>query len=132
MIYIDVTVFVYWLTGGPDFGEMATRIIKNIELGEKAFTSALTLWQLHILLKKESQNYSEKILIEKIGKLKNLTIVPLSLEVFEEAVVYQKEAGLDLEDSIHYAVACRVGAAIMYSNDTDFDNVPIERKFHRF
>lgn len=129
MNYIDVNVFVYWLTGDPDFGETATRIIRGIELGEKAFTSALTLWQLHILLKKESQNYSEKILVEKIGKLKNLIIVPLTLEVFEEAVVYQKEVGLDLEDSIHFAVASRFGAAIIYSNDTDFGNLPIERKF---
>lgn len=129
MNYIDVNVFVYWLTDDPEYGETAYTIIRRIELGEKAFTSALTLWQLHIILKKESENYSERILIEKIGNLKNLIIVPLTLEGFEDAVTYQNELGLDLEDSLHYAAAERVSAAIIYSNDTDFDNVHIERKF---
>jgi predicted nucleic acid-binding protein len=129
MNYIDVNVFIYWLTDDPEYGETAYTIIRRIELGEKAFTSALTLWQLHIILKKESKGYSERILIEKIGNLKNLIIVPLTLEGFEDAVTYQNELGLDLEDSLHYAAAERVSAAIIYSNDTDFDNVHIERKF---
>ncbi len=129
MNYIDVNVFVYWLTDDPEYGETAYSIIRRIELGEKAFTSALTLWQLHIILKKESKNYSEKVLIEKIRALKNLSIVPLTLKGVEDAVIYQNELGLDLEDSLHYAVADRGGAIIMYSNDADFDNVLIERKF---
>lgn len=129
MNYIDVNVFVYWLTDDPDYGETAYTIIHRIELGEKAVTSALTLWQLHIILKKESLNYSERILIEKIGRLKNLTVVPVTLEGFEDAVSYQNELGLDLEDSLHYAAAEKVGASIIYSNDTDFDNVHIERRF---
>lgn len=129
MNYIDVDVFFYWLTDDPDFGEIATNIIRRIELGEKAFTSALTVWQLHIILKKESKDYSEKVLIEKISNLKNLTIVTLTLKGLEDAVTYQNELGLDLEDSLHYAVAESVGAAFIYSNDSDFDNVCIKRKF---
>ena len=129
MNYIDVNVFVYWLTDDPEYGETAYTIIRRTELGEKAFTSALTLWELHSILKRESKNYSERILIEKMSNLKNLTIVPLTSETFEDAVVYQNELGLDLEDSLHYAAAERVGAAFMYSNDTDFDNVHTERKF---
>ncbi len=78
---------------------------------------------------KESKNYSEKVLIEKISNLKNLTIVPLTLKELEDAVTYQNELGLDLEDSLHYAVADSVGAAFIYSNDSDFDNVCIKRKF---
>lgn len=128
MNYIDVNVFVYWLTNDPDFGETATTIIRGIELGEKAATSALTLWQLHILLKKESKNYSERMLTEKIRKLKNLSILPLTLKDFRDALAYQK-MGLDLEESLHYATANRVDAAFIYSNDTDFDNLSIERKF---
>ena len=129
MNYIDVNVFVYWLTNDPDFGEIATNIIRGIELGKKAFTSALTLWQLHILLEKKSENYSEEILIEKMSKLKNLTIVPLTLRDFKDALVHQKELGLDFEDSLHHQVADRLGAVLMYSNDSDFDNAYMERRF---
>ncbi len=128
MNYVDVNVFVYWLTNHPDFGETATTIIRGIELGEKAATSALTLWQLHILLKKESKNYSERMLIEEMSKLKNLSILPLTLKDFKNALAYQRK-GLDLEDSLHYATANRVNAAFIYSNDTDFDNLSIRRKF---
>ena len=68
-------------------------------------------------------------MIEKIRALKNLSVMPLTLKGFEDAVVYQNELGLDLEDSLHYAVADKGGATIMYSNDADFDNMRIERKF---
>lgn len=129
MNYIDVNVFIYWLTNDPDFGEIASKIIREIELGEKAFTSALTMWQLHILLEKETENYSEEILIEKMSRLKNLTIVPLTVRDFKDALVHQKEWGLDFEDSLHYAVADRLGAVLMYSNDSDFDNAYMERRF---
>jgi hypothetical protein len=79
----------------PDFGETATNIIKGVELGEKAFISALTLWLLHIILKNKSIDYFEKILLEKISNLKNLTIVSLTIKSFQNALVYQEELGLD-------------------------------------
>jgi predicted nucleic acid-binding protein len=55
--------------------------------------------------------------------------VPLTFKGIEDAVTYQDELGLDLEDSLHYTVAEKGGAAVIYSNDIDSDNMHIERKF---
>lgn len=53
---------------------------------------------------KKSKNYSEKILIEKIRELKNLSTVLLTFKEVNDALGRQK-SGLDLEDSLHYVVA---------------------------
>ncbi len=53
MMYVDVNVFFYWLTDHEEFGSTATRIIKRIENGERAVTSILTLWLLHVLLEEQ-------------------------------------------------------------------------------
>ena len=129
MNYIDVNVFVYWLTDHPAFGEPATRIIQKVERGEKMCTSSLTLWLLHVLLQREVQNYSEIVLLQSILKLEDLKIVPLVLQDYIDAVIYKKEFGLHLEDNLHYTVAHRLGAKVIYSNDTDFDKTDIERRF---
>lgn len=129
MNYIDVNVFVYWLTDHPAFGESATRIIQKIERGEKMCTSSLTLWLLHVLLQREVQDYSEIILLQSILKLEDLKIVPLVLQDCLDAITYKKEFGLDLEDGLHCAVAHRQGAKVIYINDTDFDKTDIERIF---
>lgn len=129
MNYIDVNVLVYWLTDHPDFGEAATKIVQGIQRGEKACTSSLTLWLLHVLLKRETENYSEKVLFQTIFKLKDLKIVPLTFEDYVHAVAYKEEFGIDLEDSLHYTAAKRRSADVIYSNDTDFDKTDIERRF---
>jgi predicted nucleic acid-binding protein len=129
MNYIDVNVFVYWLTDHPDFGEPATRIIKNMELGERACTSSLTVWMLHILLRKEVETYSEETLLGMLSNLKNLKIVPLTYRDFLNAQALKKDLGFDFEDSLHYAVAERMNAEVLYSNDRDFDRGYIARKF---
>lgn len=129
MNYIDVNVLVYWLTDHPDFGETATTIVQRIQRGERACTSSLTLWLLHVLLKRETENYSEKVLLQSIFKLKDLKIVPLTFEDYMYAVAYKEEFGLTLEDSLHYTIAKKMGTNVIYSNDTDFDKTDIERRF---
>lgn len=129
MNYVDVDVFMYWLTDHPDFGEAAARILQRIEAKEDACTSSLTFWLLHVIFEREVENYSEKILIDNFLKLENLKIVPLAVDDFTNAVECMEEFGIGLEDSLHYAVAKRMGSQVIYSNDADFDKTDIERRF---
>jgi len=129
MKYVDVNVFVYWLTSDPKFGDRATEIIKRIEKGEKALTSTLTVWLTHIVLKNATENYSEENLLKSFKELTGLKIVDLTFKDFEKALTYSKEYNLDLEDSIHFAVATRFGIREIYSNDEDFDKTPLKRIF---
>ncbi|MGC1121143.1 MAG: PIN domain-containing protein [Candidatus Methanofastidiosia archaeon] len=100
-----------------------------MELGERACTSALTVWMLHVLLEKELETYSEETLLEMLSKLKNLKIVPLTYQDFLNTQAQKKDLGTDFEDSLHYAVAERMNADIIYSNDKDFDRGYIKRRF---
>lgn len=129
MNYIDVNIFVYWLTDHPEFGGTAARILERVEVKERACTSSLTLWLLHVLLKREVENYSEKTLLQSISKLRNVRIVPLTFQDYDYAVKYGEEFDITLENSLHYTAAKRMGARVIYSNDADFDRTDLERRF---
>jgi predicted nucleic acid-binding protein len=65
--------------------------------------------------------------VNSMTRIKGLVIEPLKSEDFVKAVDLMKEYGLDYEDSVHLAVAMRVGAQEIVSNDRDFDVAPIKR-----
>jgi len=127
MRYVDVNVFIYWLTDNPQFGGQATEIVGRIERGERAVTSSFTLWLTHILLSSLAERYTPKDLLEKIRGLIFLRVEPLLLEDYERAVEHMKTYRLDLEDALHLATARRLDIKEIYSNDADFDNTPLKR-----
>jgi len=132
--YVDINIFVYWLGNHPKFGETAHKWIKKIENSQrgKYITSSLTLYEaLVIIAGLTGKNLKDKAFTESVinslTHIKGLTIEPLKPEDFTKATDLMKEHNLDLEDSIHLAVALRTGAQEILSNDTDFDQTPIKR-----
>lgn len=129
MNYVDVNVFIYWLGSDPNFGETATKIMERIERGEKAITSALTPWLIHIVLEREAREYEPEAMIEKLRLMRNLRIVPVKMEDYESAIRLGKRYDLDLEDALHLSVAIANNAKRIYSTDRDFDRGPLKRAF---
>ncbi|NOZ77090.1 MAG: type II toxin-antitoxin system VapC family toxin [Euryarchaeota archaeon] len=130
MRYVDVNVFVYWLGDHPEFGSPATKILERIDQGEKAVTSAITPWLIHVAFEKEAEmGYSFQALMERLTGVMNLKFAPLDMETYWKAGALSKRHGLDLEDAIHLATALQHGANVIYSNDKDFDKGPIDRVF---
>jgi len=129
MKYVDVNVFVYWLSDHPLFGERATNIIERIEKGERSTTSALTIWLLHVILEEEAEDYSLGKLLQRIGDLKYLRVEPLTSEDFVIASKNEDNYSMDLEDALHFSVCERLGIREIYSNDDDFDRTPLKRTF---
>ena len=134
--YIDVNIFVYWLTSHPKFGEMAHQWIKNIEENDGAqyVTSSLSIYEtLVVIAGLTGKNLKEKNLMSEIIKaitgIKGLVIEPLKPEDFTMAVDLMNDYNLDYEDSMHLAVALRTGAKEIISNDKDFDSSPIKGVF---
>ena len=66
--------------------------------------------------------------ITPITAIKPLTIEPLKSEDFKKAAEIMGNWELDYEDSLHLAVAERVGAEEIVSNDRDFDKSEIRRR----
>ncbi|MFQ6074852.1 MAG: type II toxin-antitoxin system VapC family toxin [Candidatus Bathyarchaeia archaeon] len=127
MRYVDVNVFVHWLGNDPVYGGQATEIVTRIEKGERAVTSSLTLWLVHVLLSSLAERYSEEEFFEMMEGLVFLRVEPLLFEDYSRALEHMESYGLDLEDALHLATALRVGVKEIYSNDGDFDRTPMKR-----
>ena len=133
--YLDVNVFVYWLTDSNEFGEKAYHWIKLIsEEPHEYITSSLTIYETAIIIAGQiGKSLNDKNLINQINtafsELINLEIIPLTSKYLLEAPVLMNEFNLDFEDSIHLNTALDNDATQIVSNDRDFDKTPLTRLF---
>ncbi len=134
--YIDVNVFVYWLTAHPTFGQKALHWIKKVEEGSRAsfVTASLTLYETIVIIAGltrttlRNQKLVDKILAA-FTTLKNLKIIPLTPTDYLEALKLMSQHSLDFEDALHLTVALRKKSREIVSNDKDFDRTPLNRVF---
>ena len=132
--YVDINVFVYWLGKHPEFGEAAYGWVRRIEGSPRGefVTSSLTVYETLVIVaglmgkSLRDRGFVEAV-VNSVTRIKGLVIEPLRSEDFARAVDLMKECGLDFEDAVHLAVAMRVGAREIVSNDGDFDAAPIKR-----
>jgi len=132
--YVDINVFVYWLGKHPEFGEAAYDWVKRIEGSPRGefVTSSLTLYEALVIVagltgkSLRDEGFVEAV-VGSITRVRGLVVEPLKSEDFAKAVDLMRECGLDFEDSVHLAVALRVDAKEIVSNDRDFDVAPIKR-----
>nr|MDO8045145.1 type II toxin-antitoxin system VapC family toxin [Candidatus Baldrarchaeota archaeon] len=134
--YLDVNIFVYWLGKHPKFGETAYKWIKSVENASRReyVTSSLTIYETLVIVggltgrNLRDEKFVEEV-ITAITSLRGLIIESLTSGDVFQALRLMKEYGFDYEDSLHLAVALRVGAKEIVSNDEDFDKSPLRRIF---
>ncbi len=131
--YVDTNVFVYWLCGHPTLGEKAKKWIEKIEKEGNYITSTLTLYETILIIaglanKDLKDREFVKTIINSLLSLKGLKIEPIIKDDFTKAIELMN-LGLDLEDSLHLAVALRKNTKEIISNDSDFDKTNIKRVF---
>ena len=134
--YIDVNVFVYWLSGEGELLEKAKRWIKTIEKSRKGeyCTSALTIYETVVIVagltgKKLNDKDFISDILNAITRIKKLKINPLREKILHDAVKVMIEKGLDFEDAIHYVTAKQCAATRIITNDKDFDKTDLTRSF---
>jgi uncharacterized protein len=132
--YVDVNVFIYWLGSHPKFSETAKKWISEIEesSGNQYFTSAVTLYEALVVIGElTGKSFKDKTLvngvINSIINIRGLTIEPLEPEDFSKASELMNDCKLDFEDCLHLAVALRLGAIEIVSNDKHFNSALIKR-----
>ncbi len=119
---MDVNVVYYILTANEEFGIRAKELVE--EYYGRMITSALTVWQLYILLRRKGDKRPE--LTDILSDL-GIKIVPLTPEILSEA---EKCGRLDFDDAIHYATMKVHKISVILSNDRDFDKIKeIKRVF---
>jgi predicted nucleic acid-binding protein len=133
--YIDVNIFVYWLGNHPEFGEIARKWIKRIESSPPGeyIASSLTIYEvLTVMAGLAGKNLRDRDIVDhvvsSITQIKGLVVEPIMEEDFVEALTLMSRHHLDYEDALHIAVATRVDACKIVSNDRDFDTTPIKRE----
>ncbi len=134
--YIDVNVFVYWLTADPRYGLKSLSWIKKIENSAPGtyMTSTLTVYETLVIIAGILRtNLKNREIVKKtvnaITSLANLKIIPLEQRDLLAALRLQEEYNLDYEDALHLAVAIRSRVTSIISNDRDFDKTPLKRIF---
>lgn len=132
--YVDVNVFVYWLGNHPEYAQTAKKWIREIESSQRGdyVTSTLTLYETLVILGGlTGKNLKDKNFVNQIlnafTSIKPLKMEPLKIEDYRKAADLMSECGLDFEDSLHLAVAMRIKAQEIISNDKDFDTTQIRR-----
>jgi uncharacterized protein len=131
--YIDVNIFVYWLGKHPKFGEIAHQWIQKIENSthKEYFTSSLTIYEvLFVMAGLSGKNLKDKAFVVEVTnsltRIKGLTIEALKHEDLTAATELMGNHKIDYEDALHLAVAKRIGAQEIISNDKDFSTTPVK------
>jgi len=130
--FIDTNVFIYAMTGHPQFGDPAKVILERIEQGENAITSTLVLCEIAWVLEAMGRQADIKPTLEKI-----LSYNTLEIKSFDEddlIVGAQNTANyhIDFNDSVNLAIMLKNGITEAYTNDTkhlgkiDFLNILFE------
>jgi uncharacterized protein len=135
--YIDVNVFVYWLGKHPKFGETAYSWVQKIEnaTSKGYVTSSLTVYQVLVILGGlVGKNLKDKVFLEEVinslTHMRGLAIEPLKSEDFAVAIdLMSNNHKIDYEDALHLAVATRIGAQEVISNDKGLSTTSIKRTF---
>ena len=132
--YVDVNIFMYWLGKHPKFGEAAYKWVQKIENShsKEYVTSSLTIYETVVVMAGlVGRNLKDHAFVEEVTnsltRMKGLTIEPLKLEDLTGATDLMSDYKIDYEDALHLAVATRIGAQEIISNDKDFNATPIKR-----
>jgi predicted nucleic acid-binding protein len=132
--YLDVNIFVYWLTDPPEFGEKALQWIKNVEDSPGNYmTSALTIYETSVIIAGLlGKTLKDLMLVSQVNTVfqeLGIKIIPLTHQQLTEAPSLMKKYNLDYEDAIHLNAAMENDATRIISNDKDFDKTPFIREF---
>jgi predicted nucleic acid-binding protein len=115
--YFDVNVFVYYLTGHPEFADRAEYWFINTE---EIYTSEITFYQLIVIISYLLKENPIEVIKKVAEALENLNVIFIHMEPSELIEIYNvsKKFDLDFEDSIHFYCALRNNCEII-SNDAD-------------
>ena len=123
-MYLDANLFVFAaIESGPQ-GIRAREIMKTIENGVAACTSALVIDEVMWVLIRNKRTDILRETIEGIYNVRNLEVQDVPANVPLTALSIVENHKLRPRDAMHLAVMKHRGESTIVSDDKDFDRVP--------
>ena len=116
--FVDTNVFVYAMTGHPEFGDTARAILELIEKGEKALTSTLVLCEVAWVLEAMGRQADIKPALEKILSYNTLEIIGFDEDDLLVGAQNTARYNIDFNDGVNLAIMMKTGITEAYTNDT--------------
>lgn len=123
-IYLDTSIFIYFIERHPHYHKFCKTLFEEIEMGRiHALTSTLSL--LEVLVQPYKLKREDIVLkfYSLLTTYPNIEWVELTLEVSDVAARIRAEHGLKTPDAIHAASALIYGAEGIVCNDGVFRKI---------
>jgi len=123
-IALDTMVFIYLFEEDKNYIDAVMTIFESVEKGKlKAITSTVTV--IECLTKPLKKDDFPLVARYKLAfrNFPNLEVIPLSMEVAEEAASIRARYGLKTPDSIQIAVGVLGNVRAFITNDLDFEEI---------
>ncbi len=116
--FVDTNVFVYAMTGHPEFGDTARAILERIEKGENTLTSTLVLCEVAWVLEAMGRQADIKPALEKILSYNTLEIIGFDEDDLLVGAQNTARYNTDFNDGVNLAIMMKAGITEAYTNDT--------------
>jgi len=125
-VLIDTAVWIYHFEQSSTFGEVAGRVIEELEAGKfRGVSSELTLLEITVkplqLGRQDAADDYETLL----SYFPNLELVPVSREILISAAGLRARFRLRTPDAIQVATAFAAGATCAVTNDDAWGQIPL-------
>lgn len=123
-LYLNTSVFIYFIEEHPRYFEVCDQLFNNLEEGKtEAVTSTLTLTEILVLPYKQQNEELVLKFYSLFTTYPHLTWQPVSLPVADLAAKLRADHNLKTPDAIHAASALSSGASCIICNDQVFGRV---------
>ncbi|ARD85216.1 PIN-domain RNase, VapC-type toxin [Ferroplasma acidiphilum] len=124
MIYIDSNVFIFAALNNEELGNSAKLILEKVENRSiEASTSSLTFDEVVWIVKK-NRSFEDAVSIgEAFLGMEGLHLIDVNQDLLALAISIMKKYKTYPRDSIHAATAITQKAAVVVSEDSDFDKI---------
>lgn len=118
MILLDTHTLIWWVSDPPRLSARAKREISNAISGGGIAISAISVWEIALLVKAERIQLKQDVhaWIGKVLSLPVLTVVPVDADIAETSVFLSGFPSKDPADRIIIATAIREGATLVTSD----------------
>lgn len=127
--FVDTNLFIYLITGDPEFYGTSKKVLERIEKGEKTITSTLVIDELCIFLEIHGKVYEIPEVIASIRSYIHMQIVPFSIDEMAKASNFIQKHKVDWHDALIAVIMKKHGITEIYSNDAHFDRIEGIKRF---